>query len=151
MFWTFLIGFAVIYITQTVLGFRQSKNFAQTFTSMRRRGRVAIGKKRGLLVAGAFVLFLLDADGRIVEGQKLSGVTVLSRFRTFDAFNGQDVATLDPQSNRRLNSSVRSAVANARENFLIVMAGGTAPEPPGPFAGFAASMRRVLGRPAVAR
>ena len=94
MFWTFLIGFAVLYLTQTVLGLRQSKNFADTFTAMRRRGKVALGKKQGLLVAGALVLFLLDDAGHIVEGRKLSGVTVLSRFKTFDAYNGLQLADL---------------------------------------------------------
>lgn len=146
MFWTFLIGFAVIYLIQTVLGLRQSKNFAHTFTVMRRKGRVAIGKKQGLLVAGAFVLFLLDAEGRILEGQKLSGVTVLSRFRPFDLFNGMDLATLAAENDRRINRSVRAAVANARENYLIIMAGGKAPEPPGPLAGFASSVGRLFRR-----
>ena len=89
MFWTVLIAFAVVYLTQTFLALRQSKNFAATFTSLRRRGRVALGKKQGLLSAGALVLFLLDDDGRIVEGHKLSGVTVLSRFRVFDAFGNE--------------------------------------------------------------
>lgn len=146
MFWNFLIAFAIIYLLQMVLGLRQSKNFANTFTVMRRQGRVAIGKKQGLLVAGAFVLFRLDADGRIVEGQKLSGVTVLSRFRPFDLFNGMELATLSPASDKRFNRSVRAAVANARDNYLIIMAGGTAPEPPGPLAGIGSSLRRLFGR-----
>ena len=148
MFWTFLIGFAIFYIIQTVLAMRQSKDFADTFTSMRRRGRVAIGKKQGLVVSGAFVLFLLDSDGRIVDGQKLSGVTVMSRFRTFDAYDGLDLATLSPENDRRFNKSVRAAVVNARNNYRIIMAGGTAPEPPGPFAGVSMAIRRRLTRKA---
>lgn len=146
MFWTFMIGFAIIYLTQMALGWRQSKNFADTFTTMRRKGRVAIGKKQGLLVAGAFVLFLLDADGRIVEGQKLSGVTVLSRFRPFTLFNDQEMAALNPESDRRINRSLRAAVVNARENYRIIMAGGTAPEPPGPLTGIGSTVAGLLRR-----
>ena len=146
MFWTFLIAFAIIYLLQTVLALRQSKNFAATFTTMRRKGRVAIGKKQGLLVAGAFVLFRLDADGRIIEGQKLSGVTVLSRFRPFDPFNGLELATLSPESDKRFNRSVRAAVVNARENYSIIMAGGKAPEPPGPLAGIGANIAGLFKR-----
>lgn len=151
MFWTFLIGFAVIYLTQTVLGLRQSKNFAHTFTVMRRKGRVAIGKKQGLLVAGAFVLFLLDADGRIIEGQKLSGVTVLSRFRPFTLFDGEELAELSPESDRRINRSMRAAVVNARQNYRIIMAGGTAPEPPGPLAGIGSTISGIFRRREPAR
>ncbi|QGF23240.1 transcriptional regulator GutM [Raineyella fluvialis] len=151
MFWTIAIAFAVIYLTQTVLGLRQSKNFATTFTAMRRRGRVAIGKKQGLVVAGAIVMFLLDAEGRIVEGRKLSGVTVLSRFRPFPAFDGEDLATLRPESDGRVNRSIRAAVANARENYRIIMGGGTAPEPPGPLAGIGSAVGRLFGRRVPAR
>lgn len=145
MFWTYVIGFAILYIAQTLFAMQQSKNFAHTFTVLRRRGRVAIGKKRGLLASGAFVLFVLDEEGRIVEGQKLSGVTVLSRFRLFGAFNGHELSSLAPESDQRFNKSVRAAIVNARDNYRIIMAGGTAPEPPGPLAGVASSARRLLG------
>ena len=150
MFWTFLIGFAVLYLTQTVLGLRQSKNFADTFTAMRRRGKVALGKKQGLLVAGALVLFLLDDAGHIVEGRKLSGVTVLSRFKTFDAYNGLQLADLAPEGDRRFSKPLRDAVANARDNYRTVTDGGTAPEPLSPLAQLGASVKKIRRRPAAA-
>ena len=46
MFWTVLIGFAVLYLTQTVLGLRQSKNFADTFTAIRSCGMPASAHAR---------------------------------------------------------------------------------------------------------
>lgn len=146
MFWTFMIGFAALYLTQTVLGMRQSKNFADTFTSMRRRGKVALGKKQGLLVAGALVLFLLDDAGHIVEGRKLSGVTVLSRFKTFDAYNGLPLADLAPEADRRFSEPVRAAVLNARDNYRTVLAGGKPLDPPGPFAQVGLRLGRLVGR-----
>ena len=146
MFWTFLIGFAVLYLTQTVLAMRQSKDFATTFTALRRRGKVAMGKKQGLLVAGALVLFLLDDAGRIVEGRKLSGVTVLSRFRRFEDFDGLELDGLAPETDRRLSRPLRAAVTNARDNYRTVMAGGKPLEPPGPLAGVGIAIGRLIGR-----
>lgn len=146
MFWSFLIAFAVVYLTQTLLALRQSKNFADRFTALRRRGRVALGKKQGLVTAGALVLFLIDDDGRIVEGHKLSGVTVLSRFRRFGAFDGLPLATLAPENDRRFTRPVRAAVANARDNFRTVLAGGKPVDPPGPFAEVGLVLGRLIGR-----
>ena len=150
MFWTVLIAFAVVYLTQTFLALRQSKNFAATFTSLRRRGRVALGKKQGLLSAGALVLFLLDDDGRIVEGHKLSGVTVLTRFRVFDAFDGCELAELTPETDRRFNRPVRAAVANARDNYRTVLAGKKPLDPPGPLAQISLAAGRLVRRRPVA-
>ena len=150
MFWTFLIGFAVLYLTQTVLGLRQSKNFADTFTAMRRRGKVALGKKQGLLVAGALVLFLLDDAGHIVEGRKLSGVTVLSRFKTFDVYNGLQLADLAPEGDRRFSKPLRGAVANARDNYRTLLAGKKPLDPPGPLAQISLAAGRLVRRRPVA-
>lgn len=151
MFWTILIAFAVVYLTQTLLAHRQSKDFADTFAVLRRQGRVAIGKKQGLLVAGAIVMFRLDDAGSIVEGRKLSGVTVLSRFRPFTAFDGEALTALHPEQDRRFNRSVRAAVTNARDNYRIITAGGVAPEPPGPLAGIGSAVGRLVRRRVPAR
>ena len=48
-----------------------------------------------MVTTGAIVMFLLDEDGTIVEGTRLTGVTVLSRFRPLPEFDGLRLATLD--------------------------------------------------------
>ena len=79
MFWFAAICFALVYVTNMVLALMQSKNYTTAYTTLKRRGRVAIGKRKGLLTTGAIVMFLLDGDGTIVEGTRLTGVTVLAR------------------------------------------------------------------------
>lgn len=150
MFWPFLIGFGVLYAVNTVLALRQSRHFSATFIALRRRGRVAIGKYKGLVVAGAIVLFLLDEDGRIVEGTRLSGVTALARFGDLPQFNGLLITEVSAAEDRRLAPSLRKAVTNATENYRVITGGGTASEPPGPFTRLGAKARALLGRRAVA-
>ncbi|MDI5790103.1 transcriptional regulator GutM [Bacillus licheniformis] len=49
--------------------------FNRTFAAYRRIGRVAVGRKTGLLRAGTVVLFVIDKRNKF-EGIKMQGVTV---------------------------------------------------------------------------
>lgn len=147
MFWFAAICFAIVYGLNTVLALMQSKNYTTTYAALKRRGRVAIGKKKGLLTTGAIVMFLLDEDGAIVEGVRLTGITVLSRFRPFTQFDGLTLANIDTNSDRRFTRSVRLAIDNARDNYLWWLTGQTPQDPPGPLAQFADTLRRLAGRP----
>ncbi|MEL4504000.1 transcriptional regulator GutM [Luteococcus sp. H138] len=132
MFWPIIIAFGIFYVVQTFLALRQANAYARTFGALRRRGRVAIGKQKNLVVSGAIVMFLLDDDDVIVEASRLSGVTVFSRFRALEGFTGQRMADVDPDGHRELSKSLRAAIGNARDNFLLVSEGRIPPEPPGP-------------------
>lgn len=130
MFWIFILAIGLAWIAQSFLSFRQTRAFSQLFIALRRRGRVAMGKFRGGLVAGSIVLFLLDDDDRIVEAHRLGGVTVLARFRPLAGFDGQYMGSIDPAQARTLGRPTVRAVTNALDTFLIITAGGQAPEPP---------------------
>lgn len=132
MFWPLMIAFAVFYALQTVLALRQATNYSRHYGQMRRRGRVAIGKQKNLVVSGAIVMFLLDEDDVVVEGTRLSGVTVFSRFKPFERFTGEHMGAVDGRAASDLPSSLRKAVDNARDNFLLVSEGRVPVEPPGP-------------------
>jgi len=146
MFWFAAICFALVYVTNMVLALMQSKNYTTAYTTLKRRGRVAIGKRKGLLTTGAIVMFLLDGNGTIVEGTRLTGVTVLARFRPFPEFDGLLLTAIETSQDRRFTRSVRLAVGNARDNYLYWTTGQTPPEPPGPASRFADALRRFAGR-----
>lgn len=140
MFWMFVILLGSAWAVQTFLSFRQAQSFGRIFVDMRRRGRVGMGRFKGGFVQGAIVLFVIDEEGRIVEGQKLQGVTVAARFKPFDLYDGQLLGAIDAEpARRRFGKSVARAVGNARENYLVIEAGGHAPEPSTP-------LGRVVGR-----
>lgn len=151
MLWFAIVALAFIYIVNTVLAFLQTKNYTSAFTTLRRRGRVAIGKKKGVFRSGAIVMLLLDENGTITDGARLTGVTVLSRFRPFGAFTGMRLADLDATGDRRMTTSVRQAVNNARDNYLFSLTGSVPPEPPGPLSRLIDLTGRRLGRPARTR
>jgi DNA-binding transcriptional regulator of glucitol operon len=48
-----LVGFS--WLLQSILGFLQIKHFNKKYTELRKLGRVAIGKKTGLIKAGSYV------------------------------------------------------------------------------------------------
>lgn len=131
MFWTILAAVAIIYVVNSAFSMRQMKNFSSTYSSLRRRGRVAIGKQKNALTSGAIVMFLLAEDGTVVAGSRMTGLTVWSRFKDLPDFNGQPAGRLDPAA-VRMSASMRRAVANARDNYLTAEAGGVPVEPPAP-------------------
>lgn len=131
MFWTILTAIVIVYAANTVFSIRQMKDFSSAYSSLRKRGKVAIGKQKNALTSGAIVMFLLGSDGRIVEGRRLTGITVWSRFKGLHEFDGQPVADVEPSTLRGARS-LRRAVANARDNYLTVQAGGVPVEPPDP-------------------
>ena len=57
----FFIAMGVtVWILQTALGFWQFKKFNEHVKSLRREGRVAIGRARGYFSPGVWVLFVID-------------------------------------------------------------------------------------------
>ncbi|MGO1384964.1 MAG: transcriptional regulator GutM [Arachnia sp.] len=129
MFWILIISLGVAWALQSVLSLRQMQKFSTLFVEMRKRGKVCMGKFSGGIVQGAIVLFLLDDDGRITEGQRLHGVSVVARFKPFETYNGHYMGAVDPALVRDRGKSLGKAVDNARSNYQIVVGGGEAPQP----------------------
>ena len=78
MFWPVLATVAIIYVCNATLAMRQMRNFSTTYTLLRKRGKVAIGKQKNALSRGAIVMFLLDDRDRVVAGRRMNGITVLA-------------------------------------------------------------------------
>ena len=131
MFWPVLATVATIYVCNTVLAMRQMKDFSTTYTLLRTRGRVAIGKQKNALSRGAIVMFLLDDRDHVVAGRRMNGITVLARFRDFPVCDGLPVEEIDPTA-VRADRGTQRAIANARDNFLTIRAGEIPVEPPTP-------------------
>ncbi|AEW84064.1 sorbitol operon activator [Cutibacterium acnes TypeIA2 P.acn31] len=131
MFWPVLATVAIIYVCNATLAMRQMRNFSTTYTLLRKRGKVAIGKQKNALSRGAIVMFLLDDRDRVVAGRRMNGITVLARFRDFPVFDGLPLEEIDP-AYVRTDRGTRRAIANARDNFLTARAGEIPVEPPTP-------------------
>ncbi|WP_316670681.1 transcriptional regulator GutM [uncultured Propionibacterium sp.] len=155
--WFLLIALGVAHLGQMYFARMQMRNFSASYGALRRRGKVAIGKRKNALSAGAIVMLLLDEDGIVVEATAMSGLTVLARFRPLAGVTGRRIRDLDPASLRGCPKGLRLAVENARSNWITVRDGGVPEEPlsplgrllarlPGPRAG-TAPQQAPSGRP----
>ncbi len=128
-----VIVFAIAFVLQAVLSGLQMKHFSDEFVKLRRRGKVAIGRKSGGFHAGAIVMFLIDENGIIRAGKKMEGVTFLARVRDFPGFEGRYVGDLTEEDGPRNHKNLRKAMADAALTYRKFVAGEEIPDPPSPF------------------
>lgn len=130
----YVFGFFAIaaYLLQAILGFQQIKHFNNIYQSLRKKGKVAIGRRKGKFKAGTLVLFAVTNEGIILDAKKMQGVTVLAKFHSIPQYLGEDIHYLDTYNPlvRKENKLLRQAMENAREVFLRVEVGNYREEKP---------------------
>ncbi|MGT2666948.1 transcriptional regulator GutM [Streptococcus rifensis] len=122
-----IFGVSVIlaYLGQFLLGYRQLKHFNETYQMLRKKGRVAIGRRAGKIQSGTIVMFAIDKTGLVLVAKKMQGVTVLAQFKDMPVYIGQDIHYFDKYNPivRQENKLLRIAIEDAREIFLRTEAG----------------------------
>ena len=115
----FVAAAVVVWIAQTVLGFRQFKKFNNHIRELRQEGRVAIGRARGHFMAGVLVLFIIDDECRIIRGEIMEGRTVFAGFSPFEHFNGLTLFELseDLCKSMKLSKQQTTAVISAQQEY----------------------------------
>lgn len=129
----FVLLLGAMFLLQGVLSVIQMRHFSKEFIKLRRRGKVACGRKSGGFHAGAIVMFRIDGDGIIQEGKKLMGVTCFARVTDLPGFEGRYVGGLTQADLPRYGKNLRKAVLDASDTYNKFMAGEVIPEPPSPF------------------
>lgn len=86
----YILGAVVIvaYILQIIFGLKQLKHFNTTYSELRKKGRVAIGRRSGKIKAGTIVMFAVDRKGMILDAKRMQGVTVVARFKSMPSYIG---------------------------------------------------------------
>lgn len=131
-FVTVFIIFAVsAYAFQILLGFQQIKHFNKNYQELRRKGKVAIGRRPGKVRSGTIVMFAIKDEGEILDARMMQGVTVLSKFKQLDDYVGQDIHYIDKYHPlvQKENKLTQFAMENAREIYLRVAVGDYTEEP----------------------
>ena len=126
-----VIGLA--FVIQFVLSSFQMKNFNNEFVRLRRKGKVAIGRKSGGFHAGAIVMFRIDEKGIIQESRKIEGTTFLARVKDFPGFEGRYVGDLSVNDVGKSHKNLRKAVEDAALTYKKYMAGEEIAQPPSNF------------------
>lgn len=123
----YILGAIVIvaYILQIVFGLKQLNHFNTTYSELRKKGRVAIGRRAGKIKAGTIVMFAVDKSGKVLDARRMQGVTVAARFKTMPDYIGQDIHYFDTYNPliRKENKLLQIAIEDAREVFLRTEAG----------------------------
>lgn len=140
-----LILVGIAFFLQGLLGFMQMRHLSDEFIRLRRKGRVAFGRKSGGFHAGAIVMFLIDDSGIIREGRKLEGITAFARVKPLEGFEGRAIGSLDetdgpPKGHRNLCR----AIADAALTYRKYTAGEVIEDPPTPFERAGAAITNLL-------
>lgn len=129
----FILGAIAIiaYILQIFLGMKQIKNFNAVYIRMKRKGKVAIGRRPGKLVSGTILLLGVDEAGVIQEAEMMQGTSILARFKPHPQFIGIDIHQLtEAEILLKENKLTRQAAANAQKIYLEVAKGSHRDETP---------------------
>lgn len=122
-----IFGIIVIlaYVVQIILAMKQLKHFNKVYGELRKKGRVAIGRRSGKIKSGTIVMFAIDKEGLVLDARKMQGVTVAAHFKQMPNFIGQDIHYFDTYNPlvRNENKLVQIAIEDARELFLRMEAG----------------------------
>ena len=92
----FILGAIAIiaYILQIFLGMKQIKNFNSVYIRMKRKGKVAIGRRPGKIASGTILLLGVDQRGTIQEAEMMQGTSILARFKPRPQFVGINIHQL---------------------------------------------------------
>ncbi|RYL89331.1 transcriptional regulator [Sporolactobacillus sp. THM7-4] len=123
-FFVLMIFIGGAFLAQLFFGYFQVRHFSHVFVQMRRKGKVAIGRKKGNLRSGTIVFLAVDPHGEILDAKKMQGVTVIARFRSMKHLIGENIQSISAEKLENDNNLVRLAINDAVHNYKIVAEGG---------------------------
>ena len=116
----FIVG---AYILQIIFSLKQVRHFNESYSRLRRQGKVAIGKRPGKIRAGTISMFALDDQGTIIDALVMQGVTVAAKFKQKKQYIGTNITDLskDHPLVRKENKLVSASLLHAKEIYIKVM------------------------------
>ena len=118
-----LIVVGIAFLMQAILGFVQMRNLTDEFIKLRRKGKVAFGRKSGGFKAGAVVMFRIDEDGIVQEARKLEGTTAFARVKNMDGFEGRYLGDLTKEDAPKHHITLGKAIEDAALTYRKYTAG----------------------------
>lgn len=113
-----IVSLIAVYLLNIFLGYLQLKDFNKNYIELKRKGRVAIGRKKGRISSGTIVLILIDEYGAIVETRKMQGVTVLARVKVFEGLVGKDLGDITKSDLAEYNKLLKKAILDAVKQYI---------------------------------
>ena len=107
-----LVVIGIVFAMQAILGFFQMRNLTDEFIQLRRKGKVAFGRKSGI-----------DEDGIIQEARKLEGTTAFARVKALEGFEGRYLGTLTKEDAPKHHTNLGKAIEDAALTYRKYTAG----------------------------
>ena len=120
---SFVIMIGIAFLLQGALSFLQMRHFTNAFLELRRKGKVACGRKSGGFRAGAIVMFGIDDDGIIREARKLEGTTAFAKVKTMEGFEGRYIGSLTREDAPAKHVNLGKAIEDAALTYRKYTAG----------------------------
>lgn len=136
---------AVVALGQMLLTYRQMQHFSKEFADLRRRGKVAVGRKSGGFYAGAIVMLRVDDKGLVQEGKVLEGTTAFARIKDLPGYEGRDIRTLTREDAPKGHRNLGRALEDAAKTFSYFEEGKAAPAPASPAVNLKAALGSLVG------
>jgi glucitol operon activator protein len=120
-----VILLAIGFLLQSIFGVFQIKNFNKHYAELRKVGRVAIGRSKGIFRSGAVLMLALDAKANIIQAEKMQGLTILARCKRVQKLEGQPLLYIDEDVIKSVDPFLRKAIKDAQKSYEIIISGGT--------------------------
>lgn len=79
---------------QCVLALKQGRNLGNTFSEMKGKGDVLVGKYKTYFRGGAYIFFNINCCGIVEDAKVISGRTIFSSMQSLSECIGKDVRSL---------------------------------------------------------
>lgn len=107
----------VVWILNFTLGLIQIKDFNKNYIELRKLGKVAIGRKKGVITSGTIVLIRIENDGLILESRKMQGFTIAARVRQFEGLENMYIDKIEEDNLKQFNKPLKKAILDAVKNY----------------------------------
>lgn len=118
----FIVAF-VLMVFNSILTYKQAKDFTVNFNQMRKYGNISVGKDKQYFVYGVILILVCDSQGIIVRGKMMRGFSVFERFKDFDELNGCSVYDIKAEEEIKV-SKIKSKKRREKGSALLQAVNG---------------------------
>ena len=118
----FAVAF-VLMVFNSILTYKQAKDFTISFNEIRKFGNVSVGKDKQYFIYGVILILACDNNGYITKGKIMKGFSVFARFKDFDVLNGQSIYDLKEEEEEKMKK-IRSKRRKKKGSSLLQVVNG---------------------------
>ena len=118
----FAIAFMLM-VFNSILTYKQAKDFTVSFNEMRKYGNVSVGKDKQYFMYGVVLILACDNNGYVTKGKIMKGFSVFARFKDFNILNGKYIYDLKEEEEKKMNK-IRSKRRKKKGSSLLQVVNG---------------------------